>query len=456
MEMDVNLVKCLRSTVGMSDIDRCYNEFILNGINQSSPVIHHNQHLTTTSSGGITIPTSSSIRKGTATTVLINKPIKNISSTFASSSSSKSSEIEIKMNHLNNNDNQFNYKSYKNMSSQQYISSMQSSTSSLSSSSLSSTSTSTSTSSSPSPSPILNRKPPATISGMLVRNNEMANNNVHSSNDSSSNNNNIDNGNDDNDDDVDNNDELNSSNNIIYDNRIDYQYYQYHSYNQNSKAKNKKSKNQKQNKIKSTTAATTAAATTTKASPSILGAIQQTPSTPISKGCCIALSNRNKINKTPQEIYFESRGKSCKKLLKFNGYSNKILLYPEESWARSAASSYWTIKPSWWQPNRCKVTEITGSQRYSTKAKMLCIEKGSLLVMGSFKKKLGDSDFKLYLSSNITMEDYNMGYCLTGWVERRCSQTNTFQMTHFAVIKRQWPPSINSNTNANTNDSKSN
>ncbi|KRF79520.1 uncharacterized protein Dvir_GJ20744, isoform B [Drosophila virilis] len=27
--------------------------------------------------------------------------------------------------------------------------------------------------------------------------------------------------------------------------------------------------------------------------------------------------------RTPQEIYFESRGKSCKKLLKFNGNSNK-------------------------------------------------------------------------------------------------------------------------------------
>ncbi|XP_030246365.1 uncharacterized protein LOC108654254 [Drosophila navojoa] len=28
--------------------------------------------------------------------------------------------------------------------------------------------------------------------------------------------------------------------------------------------------------------------------------------------------------RTPQEIYFESRGKSCKKLLKFNGHSNKV------------------------------------------------------------------------------------------------------------------------------------
>jgi len=52
-----------------------------------------------------------------------------------------------------------------------------------------------------------------------------------------------------------------------------------------------------------------------------------------------------------------------------------------------------------------------------------------------------NDEFKLYLTSNISMEDYNMGYCLTGFVERRCQVTNTFQMTHFAVIKRQWPPS---------------
>ncbi|XP_075169062.1 uncharacterized protein LOC142241202 [Haematobia irritans] len=181
--------------------------------------------------------------------------------------------------------------------------------------------------------------------------------------------------------------------------------------------------------------------------------------------------------RTPQEIYFESRGKSCKKLLKFNGNSNKILLYPEEGWARTASSSYWTITPCWWQPNRCRIEEFAGTQRQVTKAKMVPLEqKGSLLIVGHFRSKDSSSstgplstasttsttsasspsssaaaaaaaaagskdndEFKLYLSSNISMEDYNMGYCLTGFVERRCQQTNTFQMTHFAVIKRQWP-----------------
>ncbi|XP_020715561.1 uncharacterized protein LOC101448302 isoform X2 [Ceratitis capitata] len=186
-----------------------------------------------------------------------------------------------------------------------------------------------------------------------------------------------------------------------------------------------------------------------------------------------ALTRRPQTRRTPQEIYFESRGKSCKKLLKFNGYTNKILLYPEEGWARTASSSYWTITPCWWQPNRCRIEEFTGTQRQSTKAKMVPLEqKGSLLIAGYFRRKkatsgtplsggtcldcleVGDDvngtdtgggkekeidEFKLYLTSNISMEDYNMGYCLTGFVIRRCQQTNTYQMTHFAVIKRQWP-----------------
>ncbi|KAI8122461.1 hypothetical protein CVS40_6630 [Lucilia cuprina] len=35
------------------------------------------------------------------------------------------------------------------------------------------------------------------------------------------------------------------------------------------------------------------------------------------------LKKNHTHRRTPQEIYFESRGKSCKKLLKFNGNSNK-------------------------------------------------------------------------------------------------------------------------------------
>lgn len=51
------------------------------------------------------------------------------------------------------------------------------------------------------------------------------------------------------------------------------------------------------------------------------------------------------------------------------------------------------------------------------------------------------------------MADYNMGYCLTGTLERGYKKTNAFQQTHFAVIRRRWP-SINDNNNANKRNQK--
>lgn len=40
-------------------------------------------------------------------------------------------------------------------------------------------------------------------------------------------------------------------------------------------------------------------------------------------GCCML---RRSPPRPPQEIYFESRGKCCKKLLRYNGYPNKVYL----------------------------------------------------------------------------------------------------------------------------------
>uniref|UniRef100_A0A182YRB1 Uncharacterized protein n=2 Tax=Neocellia TaxID=44535 RepID=A0A182YRB1_ANOST len=84
------------------------------------------------------------------------------------------------------------------------------------------------------------------------------------------------------------------------------------------------------------------------------------PASPTHVGCCVL--NRAPA-RPPSEIYFESRGKCCKKLLRYNGYPNKVLLYPEEGWARSAASSYWTIAPCRWRRNRCIVEEVAGSRK---------------------------------------------------------------------------------------------
>ncbi|XP_077284462.1 uncharacterized protein LOC143910003 [Arctopsyche grandis] len=154
-----------------------------------------------------------------------------------------------------------------------------------------------------------------------------------------------------------------------------------------------------------------------------------TPGTPASRGCCWYTKQ--------QQFYTDSRGKCCKKLLKHSGHPNKVLLFPEEGWARSASSSYWTLQPSWWSRTRCKVVEVAGTRRHSTHAKMVDNGAGAIYIVGSFKRMTIDPDFKLYLTSNVTAADFNMGYSMTGTLERGCKKTNTFQMTHFAVIRRK-------------------
>lgn len=48
------------------------------------------------------------------------------------------------------------------------------------------------------------------------------------------------------------------------------------------------------------------------------------PSPTKTVGCCAFKSTFRSTPRTPQEVYFESRGKCCKKLLRFNGYPNKV------------------------------------------------------------------------------------------------------------------------------------
>lgn len=48
---------------------------------------------------------------------------------------------------------------------------------------------------------------------------------------------------------------------------------------------------------------------------------------------------------------------------------------------------------------------------------------------------------KLNLTSNVSTSDYNMGYCLTGTLERGYKESNKFQQTHFVVIRRRGPSS---------------
>ncbi|KAL0275059.1 UNVERIFIED_CONTAM: hypothetical protein PYX00_003040 [Menopon gallinae] len=62
---------------------------------------------------------------------------------------------------------------------------------------------------------------------------------------------------------------------------------------------------------------------------------------------------------------------------------------------------------------------------------------GTLYIVGSFKRMTVDPDFKLYLTSHISTADFNMGYSMTGTLERGNKSSNSFQMTHFAVIRRR-------------------
>lgn len=113
-----------------------------------------------------------------------------------------------------------------------------------------------------------------------------------------------------------------------------------------------------------------------------------------------------------------------------------VFLYPEESWARNASSSYWIISSFWWNKKKCKVMEVIGTKRYTTGAKIIENSNNSLYIVGSFKQYTIEPDFKLFLTKKVSLDDYNMGYLMTGIIERGNEEIHQYQTTHFAVIKR--------------------
>lgn len=63
-----------------------------------------------------------------------------------------------------------------------------------------------------------------------------------------------------------------------------------------------------------------------------------------------------------------SSGPCCSKLLlnQKKGQQNKVILYAEESWAQSAASTYWIITQSYWRRNGCNIEEVSGYRKWVT------------------------------------------------------------------------------------------
>ena len=138
-----------------------------------------------------------------------------------------------------------------------------------------------------------------------------------------------------------------------------------------------------------------------------------------------------------QLFYYENRGRCCRKILQYDGYPSKVLLFPYEGWARPALLSYWILKTPWWSRKKCKIIEVMGSKKVSTKGKMTDNGNGTMCITGKFKHLPENPDFKLNLTTNVSNTDFQMGYSITGTLERGDRKQGRMEMTHFAMIKRK-------------------
>ncbi|KAK2159977.1 hypothetical protein LSH36_142g02015 [Paralvinella palmiformis] len=138
-----------------------------------------------------------------------------------------------------------------------------------------------------------------------------------------------------------------------------------------------------------------------------------------------------------QLFYYETRGKNYYRLLKHEGHPSKILLFPYEGWARPACMTYWILDVPWWSKKRCRVVEVCGTKKNTTKAKIVNSGSGDMCVVGRFKKTPFEPDFKLFLTTNVSNADFQLGYSMTGTLERGDRRKGNWQMTHYAMIKRK-------------------
>jgi hypothetical protein len=106
-------------------------------------------------------------------------------------------------------------------------------------------------------------------------------------------------------------------------------------------------------------------------------------------------------------------------------------------WAQPALSSYWVLKTYWWSRSRVKITEVTGSKKCAIRGKIHYLKTGSIVLSGKVK---GDNHFcfRMNLTSNVSNEDFQQGYCVTGTLERGDKKhSKGMILTHYAMIKRR-------------------
>lgn len=138
-----------------------------------------------------------------------------------------------------------------------------------------------------------------------------------------------------------------------------------------------------------------------------------------------------------QLIYWESRGCRPSQFLKQEGFPNRILLFPYEGWAKPASQTYWIIKVPWWTKKRCKIVEISGTKRKTGKGKLKDCGTGTSILEGKFKQTTDAPYFRMFLSTDVTNSDFNLGYSMTGYLEQAYAKHDPMELTHYAMIKRK-------------------
>jgi len=206
-----------------------------------------------------------------------------------------------------------------------------------------------------------------------------------------------------------------------------------------------------------------------------------------------------------QLFYYENRGRCARRILRHDlasgcsgrwtssgssassgvsrGNNNdgcRVMLYPDEGWARPAGLSYLLLQPVWWSRTRCRVLELSGTRRWTAVARMsVSAGNGShVIVVGKFKEVTGSAAapsssttaashtttesspastsgpstmatgfdvanggigryFKLTLSTDVSNADFQLGYCMTGTMERGDRKSAVMEMTHYAMVKRK-------------------
>lgn len=168
--------------------------------------------------------------------------------------------------------------------------------------------------------------------------------------------------------------------------------------------------------------------------------------------------------------------------MSYEGLPFRVNLYPNEELG-STLNSYWIVKIPWWRKTTAKILEVYGGHYRYTTAKVKDLGGGTIVIKGKFKQdeeknkikellkftsspskeeKLsslpkcesltplssnskhltmtGDptaEEFQLTLTTNVSNDDFQLGYSMTGVLEQGPKHSEALNTTHIAVVKRK-------------------